>query len=77
MVALYVFSCIFATIFLASIIPICQYIYYTYICKETTKINYYFSEELFDRHLSCPIRMTNNRKDLGKLWEEELQHELP
>ena len=77
MVAVYVFSCIFATIFLASITPICQYIYYTYIRKETTKINYYFSEELFDRHLSCPIRMTNNRKDLGKLWEEELQHKLP
>ena len=77
MVALYIFSCIFATIFLASIIPICQYIYYTYICKETTKINYYFSDELFDRHLSCPVCIINNRKDLEKLWEEELQHELP
>jgi hypothetical protein len=77
MVALYVFSCIFATIFLASIVPICQYIYYTYIRKETAKINYDFSEELFDRHLSCPVCIINNRKDLGKLWEEELQHELP
>ncbi len=77
MVALYIFSCILAVIFLASIIPICQYIYYTYIRKETTKINYYFSEELFDRHLDCPVLVTNNRKDLGKLWEEELQHEFP
>ena len=77
MVALYIFACIFATIFLASIVPICQYIYYTYIRKETIKINYYFSEELFDRHLGCPVFITNNKKDLGKLWEEELQHKLP
>ena len=77
MVALYIFSCILAVILLASIIPICQYIHYTYIRKETTKINYYFSEELFDRHLGYPVLVINNRKDLEKLWEEELQHELP
>lgn len=66
----------------ASVVPASQYIYYQFIKKDQYQIKYYFSEHLFNRHMSHDIglddaRVINNRKDLGELWEIEVKHKLP
>jgi hypothetical protein len=80
MIVLYILAPIAATIFLASIIPLSQYFYYTYIKKGGHSIRYYLSENLFNRHLNenpNMVRVINNRDDMSKLWEKEIAHKLP
>lgn len=49
------------------------YVFYKLDYKEKqTCTKYYFSRELFDRHLSTP-----DNKNMSTLWEEELKHNLP
>ena len=79
---LIVFSIIFFICFFASIVPIAQYIYYRFVKKDDCSIKYYFSEYIFDNHMRHDIgindvRVINNRKELSKLWEIEMAHDLP
>lgn len=77
------FIIIIATIvLLGSIIPLCQYFYHRFIKRENYSLRYYFSQELFDRHLSydvglSDVRVINNRKEMEKLWDIEMVHMLP
>ncbi len=73
---------IVAIVFLGSIIPLCQYLYHRFIKKENYSLRYYFSQEIFDRHLSydvglSDVRTINNRKGMDKLWNNETMHMLP
>ena len=69
-------------VLLGSIVPLCQYFYNKFIKKENYSLRYYFSQELFDRHLRydvglSDVRMINNRKEMERLWDNELIHTLP
>ena len=75
---IYILVCIAITILLASVVPLCQYIYYTYVYKESSPLKYLFSDDLYNRHLNGNIRyFANNKRSLDDMWREELKHELP
>lgn len=76
MIIAYVFTITVIIICLASIVPICQCLCYTYGKKENNK-RYLFSEELYNRHLEFKISTQNDYKNLNNLWKNELQYDLP
>lgn len=77
---LYLIILIFGIVFFTSFIPICQYLYYKFIKKEPMSLKFYFSEELFDRHMKKDIGLNNvisNREEMQRLWNLEMLHKLP
>ena len=79
---LYLIGIIAAIIFLASVFPVSQCIYYKLIHKEEMTHRYLFSEDLFDRHMSYDIglndiRVIHNRSELDRLIEIEMGNKLP
>lgn len=80
MIFLYTLALVAITVCLASVVPVAQYLYYTFIEEDNHSIRYYFSRNLFDRHLQERpnlARVINNRDEMGKLWEKEMAYELP
>ena len=79
---LYLIGIIAVIIFLASVFPISQCVYYKLIHKEEMNHRYLFSEDLFDRHMSYDIglndiRVIHNRSELDRLIEIEMGNKLP
>ena len=77
MIILFVITCIAIIVCLASIIPVCQYIYWTYFQKKTKNISYSFPGQLYDCHIRINSIPHNHYKNLKDLWDMELQYELP
>lgn len=80
MLILYILAPIAFTAFCASIIPLSQYVYHTLIEKDGKSIRYYFSDNLFNRHINQNtnmVRVINNRYEMSRLWEKEMRHKLP
>lgn len=80
MVFLYVLALVAIIVCLACVVPIAQYLYYTFARTDDHSIRYCFSRNLFDRHLNeshnC-IRVINNRDEMDNLWEKEMMCKLP
>ena len=79
---LYLIGIIAVIIFLASVFPISQCIYYRLIHTEETTHRYLFSEDLFDRHMSYDIglndvRVIHNRNEMEELMKQEMARKLP
>lgn len=80
MVILYILALVTMIVCLACVVPIAQYLYYTYIKQDERSVRYYFSRNLFDRHLNENanfVSVINNRDEMKKLWEKEMAHKLP
>lgn len=79
------FILILGIICFASFIPICQYLYYNFIKKDSLPLRYFFSKELFERnfdedirlHPSLMCKVINNREEMQRLWDMEMKHKLP
>ena len=82
MIIIYLFGIIAAVAILSSIVPFAQYLYAHFVQHEPYSLRYYFSNELFDRHMQKDlglnvVRVINNREDMKILWEEENKYKLP
>lgn len=79
-VLLYLFAMIMIIAFVASIVPMCQYVYFRFIKRRNV---YLFPEKLYDTHfnyknLPTPaIRVIQSRDEIAKLWEKEMKYQLP
>ena len=82
MIFLYILGIITAIVVLAYTVPFAQYLYARFVQKEAYSIRYYFSQELFDRHMRQDLglnrgKVVNNREEMQKLWEQEMRHKFP
>lgn len=79
---LYLFLFIATIVFCASIVPLCQYVYYRVKYKDEPTMHYTFSNSLFNRHMQHDIGLNDVRhvignSDLYRLKEIEMEHDLP
>ena len=82
MIAFYIFGIIAAIVLCACVVPFAQYLYARFVQHDSSSIHYYFSPELFDRHMIQDlglesVSIINNRDEMQHLWERELKYILP
>ena len=71
-----------AIVVLASVVPVSQCVYYKFFKKNEIDHRYLFSEDLFDRHTSYDIglsdvRVIHNRNEMEELMKQEMARKLP
>lgn len=69
------------TVGLASVVPICQFLYDRFVNGKTLKLTYYFSSEIYDQHLrdSMPCHMCRviTKEALDEAIKKEDKRALP
>ena len=81
MIVVYVLVLVAITIFLSSIVPVSQYLYYKFVKRGISSTHYCFSENLFNCYLNedgCSVNsVINNRDEMEELWKKEIECSLP